>query len=1408
MGSDTDWQSVSAGYDYAFAIKNDGTLWFAGYNGYGALGNGHHDYSAHPQFVQVGTDTWRAVSAGEYHTLAIKTDGTLWAWGDNEDGELGQGDTTDRYQPTQIATDTDWQTVSAGAYHSLAIKRNGTLWGWGNNSSGQLGLGDENDQHEPLQIGSATNWSAISAGSDYNYSSMGLKSDGTLWGWGQNNSGALGVGDTNQYDSPVQIGGDTDWAFAALGASHSAALKANGALYSSGSNNSGELGQGSTDGNSHPNPVQVGDPIWKLPTLASPAIISGLKINVGAGKKAAWGTLTWHSQALPEGGSIKFRVRTSDNGSTWGDWSDYFTEDEAGSSSGSADLSSVTQSRYLEFEVTLTSTDESPTLTDFSLGYTLSSSSTQGDSITWTSNSDFNNNAVVGPDLEFLTEDDGEATGAYTASTSVTIAQNKVTLAGGEFKTISAGYDYSAAIKSDGTLWAWGYNGYGQLGLGDTDDRSSPTQVGSDSDWVEVGTSNNDSFTFALKSDGTLWGWGYNGGGELGLGDTDTHIVPTQIGSDTNWKHISVGDYDTFAIKADGTLWSWGYNDNGKLGLGDTDFRNVPTQVGVDTNWQSVSAGYDDTLAIKTDGTLWGTGYNGYGELGLGDTDSRTEFEQIGSDTDWQHVFEGYGYTLAIKTDGTLWGTGYNGYGNLGNGTTNDEQGSFVQIGLDTDWSTVSANSDYDSSGIKTDGTLWAWGSNGYGELGVGDTNEHDSPVQVGTDTDWQSMSIGYYHGLAQKADGSLYSFGDNSYGELGLGYLDNLSQSLSPLSIAEDSLWKHIYAGNGYSLALKSDGTLWAWGYNGEGELGVGDTNNRDVPTEVGNETDWESIATTNSHVLAIKSDGTLWAWGNNTYDQLGLGDTDNRDTPTQVGIDTDWKSIAAGGAHSVAIKTDGTLWAWGSNYGGELGLGDTDNRDTPTQVGTDTDWDVITAGYFTLALKTDGTLWSWGYNYDNELGLGDTDNRDTPTQVGTDTDWSAISAGDYSSFALKSDNSLWVWGYNGEGELGIGDTNNRDIPARVGSDTDWSSLVAGTYDSFALKENGTLYGWGANGYGGLGLGDTVQHDTPTQVGSDTDWSSVAAGQTILGGHTLALKEDGRLFAWGDNEYGELGVTSLLVPNKVSSGWRLPVPYTSSGSVSGLKLNAGTGNTVNWTTLSWSSSVLPANTSIAFRVRTSSDNVTYSSWSSYFTEDEEGSTVGAADLSGITPSQYLEIETSLNSDTHHTPTLLDFTLSNTPVEEIMHNPGHEHHTHSSSRISIAPLIVPCRLGETFSTQTGLRCTTYTLPPLSPAQTPPTLTPPVTTVSTFASTGKILGLGSTGEEVRQLQKYLNTHGFPVALSGPGSLDHESTYFGPKTKAALIKFQEAHAAEILVPAGFKRGTGMLGPLTRRYISTHP
>lgn len=397
---------------------------------------------------------------------------------------------------------------------------------------------------------------------------------------------------------------------------------------------------------------------------------------------------------------------------------------------------------------------------------------------------------------------------------------------------------------------------------------------------------------------GTLFGWGNNGFANLGLGwyrpytysytwapgeTSPTYVLsPTQVGTTENWASISAGNYFVMGIKTDGTLWGWGINYSGNLGLGSgwispsydpalpsTAYLALsPTQTGTDTNWSSVSSGDNFVLAVKTNGTLWAWGENSSGQLGFGDTNSRSSPTQVGTDTNWSSVV-----------------------GKISGGYAN-------------------------SAAIKTDGTLWVWGNDIFGETGQGNTTGAISryyPTQVGTATNWDKVSaMGQFTVLATKTDGTLWAWGDNMYGQLGLGYADysGNGQHSVPVQVGTETNWSGLSQGDTYSMAMKTNGTLWVWGrvvipfaVNTDQSGGYGQTGS---PTQVGTDTNWRNFAAYPypTGVAAIKTDGTLWGWGANYAGNLGLGDTVTRNSPTQVGTGTDWGSVTVGIYGTMAIR------------------------------------------------------------------------------------------------------------------------------------------------------------------------------------------------------------------------------------------------------------------------------------------------------------------------------------------------------------------------------------------------------------------------------------------------------------------------------------------------------------------------
>lgn len=331
---------------------------------------------------------------------------------------------------------------------------------------------------------------------------------------------------------------------------------------------------------------------------------------------------------------------------------------------------------------------------------------------------------------------------------------------------------------------------------------------------------------------------------------------------------------------------------------------------------------------------------------------------------------------------------------------------------------------------IAEDDTLWAWGWNIHGQLGNGTIINVLIPTQVSTETDWSEISILHgNHAIAIKTDGTLWGWGANYYGQVGSTSNNNSSNYiLNPIQIGNDSDWAKIATGRNNSFAIKKDGSLWASGINTSGQLGIGNNSHTDVFTQVGKETDWFKVAPGSNHTLALKSDGTIWTWGSNHNGQLGTGNNIDQNTPIQVGSLDSWTDIFSGLNFNIVKKFDNSLWSFGENVNGQLGIGNNLDINTPTQIGNSMDWQDVAAGSFhVLAIKNNGTLWDWGFIPN---GDGVTYSQNNPEQIGVSNDWQEIKTGDYNFMATNANNEFYLWGSNNYGQLGNGESGNwRDI-------------------------------------------------------------------------------------------------------------------------------------------------------------------------------------------------------------------------------------------------------------------------------------------------------------------------------------------------------------------------------------------
>ena len=620
-------QRIATGY-HSLLVKNDGTLWAWGYNYYGQIGDGTSGSSNNKTAPVKVLDNVAQVAAGDYHSLAVKSDGSLWAWGYNYNGQIGDGtsgSSNNKTAPVKVLDNV--AQVAAGGSHTLAIKTDGTLWAWGYNYYGQIGdgtSGSSTNKTSPVKI--MDNVAQVAAGDSH---TLAVKTDGSVWAWGNNNSGQLGDGTSASKTTPVKIM-DGGVEKVAAGSSNSYFLMTDGRLLACGNNDYvGQLQTGTTWAVF--NPVEIMQDVAQVAAKNNNAIC--IKTD---GRVMAWGDNRYR-QLLGESYEkhlTPIRVPVSGN----------IASIEAGNNSSQA----VTTNGDL-----------------YGWGRNNNGQIGQGDRFSKTNPSLITSSvsqAVIGYDNAAAVKTNNTLWewGVNCRNLNTMRSLPIQTMTG--ITQIAAGYRNLFAVKADGSLWAWGYNPSGQLGDGTTADKTAPVKVLDNVAQVAAG----DDYTLAIKTDGSLWAWGNNYYGQLGDGTTADKTTPVKIMD--NVAQVAAGYGHTLAIKTDGSLWAWGYNSWGQIGDGTSGSSNNKTApVKVLDNVAQAAAGDYHSLAVKSDGSLWAWGDNFRGQIGDGTTADKTTPVKIMDNV--AQVAAGTYHTLAIKTDGTLWAWGYNYFGNLGLGT-------------------------------------------------------------------------------------------------------------------------------------------------------------------------------------------------------------------------------------------------------------------------------------------------------------------------------------------------------------------------------------------------------------------------------------------------------------------------------------------------------------------------------------------------------------------------------------------------------------------------------------------------------------------------------------------------------------------------------------------------------------------
>ena len=646
-----------------------------------------------------------------------------------------------------------------------------------------------------------------------------------------------------------------------------------------------------------------------------------------------------------------------------------------------------------------------------------------------------------------------------------------------------------------------------------------------------------------------------------------------------------------------------------------------------------IAATYNDSLFLHSDGSVWGTGNNAYYYPGATSPIRLLEFPNVVS------IATATGTNFALLADGTVQAMGWNGGGLLGNGTNSGEAGDPVPVPGLSNVKAIAASFNHVLA-VKQDGTVWSWGGNGSGQLGDGTRNDRFSPGKVSGLSSIVSVACSSTNSLALDANGSVWSWGLNYGGAAGDGTEGVLNTNdpnyykLIPVKVHDLDQVIAIASGSGTNHALRADGTVWSWGDGYDGKNGDGQpTLHQTLPVQVSGLTQVVAISVTNNHSLALKSDGTVWAWGLNNLGQLGTDAVTYSAVPIQVLGVSNIVTIAAGSYHSVAMRGDGFAFGWGANRSAQLGDGTVTSRSTPLAVlgpggsgqlnliqpapvnpnrlptasialssnagaalltitatatnpydsdgtvvgyqweasngqrtsgstalftfvapgvydinllvednqggrgffqeqvtvtpGAVSDLDVapkVALGYTRgMALSNTGHVSAWGDRF--VLGVLDPSvlqalPEANPVPIAIGlTNVTDITSGNFSAYALTPNGAVLSWGTNEHGECGVGAQAQYVQAPMLVPGLPPIRAIAAASHVLALSEQGDVYAWGANWAGQLGLGDTNNRFQPVAVPGLNNVAAVAVSLDF----SLALKADGTVWAWGNNTYGQL---------------------------------------------------------------------------------------------------------------------------------------------------------------------------------------------------------------------------------------------------------------------------------------------
>ncbi|WP_317643500.1 InlB B-repeat-containing protein [Bombiscardovia apis] len=822
--------------------------------------------------------------------------------------------------------------------------------------------------------------------------------------------------------------------------------------------------------------------------------------------------------------------------------------------------------------------------------------------------------------------------GSGRALTSSSLPVKVKTPTGVKFTNVSAGWYHTLAIGSDNKIYSWGVNLFGELGTSSSSSATPlPVRISAPAGarFVSVCASGYNRYSLALDSNGNAYAWGRNSEGQLGLGDTTNRSVPTKINAPIAFKSISAGGSHSLAIGTDGYTYAWGYNNYGQLGDGGTTRSLTPRRINFGMQFTNVQAGGQNdrgivggvylegySLALDAQGNLYAWGHNGYGQLGTGTKTNRYSPTRISTPVPLTAITAGAYHSLAVGSNGRVYAWGWNSSTNnrytsvglIGDGSTVDRLSpTIVSTPAGVQFSGVSAGW-LQSKALSSDGKVYSWGPNQYGQLGDGTKTGRTRPIQVANPT--IAITKVYFDGrlgsnLRHDAGRDLWlvtapAHSAGTVNVLVYWTLDGVSQTtarltytyLSALTVSFDMggapgaappsqsiprngkakypttnpTWEgHWFDGwftsNGkawdFDTPISADMTLTArweayrFTMNPDQVLTSGSPTTITPPTAPTG-IRFMQVSAGDRHTLAIGSDGNTYAWGANSAGQLGTrtndGGTANAPERVLAPAGVRFTQVSAGGSHSLAIDSSGHAWAWGWNYYGQVGAASSANQPVPVDLSATGRLptnivQVSAGGWHSLAIDSSGHVWVCGLNQDSQLGITANAGNYMPNKTPTDlsatgrlpANISQVSAGSKHSLAIDSSKHVWAWGANDSAQLGLPYGSSGAAPTDLNAASRLivgiSQVSAGKDHTLALDVNGHVWSWGYNRYGQLG--HTTNSGIVLNVYTLTDLSAAGrlpANISAIGTgeyHSIALDSSGHAWIWGSNQRGQLGVTA-----------------------------------------------------------------------------------------------------------------------------------------------------------------------------------------------------------------------------------------------------------------------------------------